>query len=274
MATARRKGHRKPGSAPSPLTRGVATALCGAMAGAPTWAQSGVQVSDLVGASVASGQSELRNRGFALVHSDTTGHTSWQYWWNGARSQCVLATANEGRFIRLGQGDEHDCNQQPAAPAGQPAADASPGISDGAKVAIGAAGLLGVFALLHKSHERKKDRDKSSAHETAEFERGYRDGLYHQGYHNYNNHREYVDGYSAGSEKRSNETRYRTNEGHHSGYAAYVNVNDLVGARACRGRKRHALARFSQYQRLQGQRPRLHLLVEQQHAPVRERRRP
>ena len=57
-------------------------------------------------------------------------------------------------------------------------------------------------------------------------------GLYHQGYHNYNNHREYSDGYTAGSQKRSAESSYRSYDGRHSGYAAYTNVNDLVGARA------------------------------------------
>jgi hypothetical protein len=66
----------------------------------------------------------------------------------------------------------------------------------------------------------------------AEFERGYRDGLYHQGYHNYNKRSDYSDGYQKGQEARDSETAYRSNQGYHSGYASYVNVNDLVGARA------------------------------------------
>jgi len=39
----------------------------------------------------------------------------------------------------------------------QPQAEATSGISDGARVAVGAAALLGVAALSHQSHERKSD---------------------------------------------------------------------------------------------------------------------
>jgi len=65
----------------------------------------------------------------------------------------------------------------------------------------------------------------------AEFDRGYRDGLYHQTYHNYNNTGDYSTGYQRGSEKRAAEASYRSDKGHHSGSASYVNVQDLVGAR-------------------------------------------
>jgi hypothetical protein len=88
-----------------------------------------------------------------------------------------------------------------------------------------------VAYLAHRSHERDEDKHKSEQ-QTAEFERGYRDGLYHQPYHDYNRSQSYVDGYNAGQQKREAETSYRSPYAYHSGQAAYVLLNDLPGARA------------------------------------------
>lgn len=129
----------------------------------------------------------------------------------------------DGRVANVKDTDEHDCVQK---------SGDSGSMSDGAKVAIAAAAILGTAALAHKSHDNDKDRSKQSPQQVAEFDRGYRDGLYHQGYHNYNNTRDYSDGYQRGTEKRDAETSYRSGHGRHSGYSSYVNVQDLVGARA------------------------------------------
>ena len=66
----------------------------------------------------------------------------------------------------------------------------------------------------------------------AEYERGYRDGMYRQTYHDYNRSQAYVDGYNAGQQKREAETSYRSPYAYHSGQAAYIPLIDLVGARA------------------------------------------
>jgi hypothetical protein len=104
-------------------------------------------------------------------------------------------------------------------------------MSDGAKVALGAAALLGVAMLAHRSHERDEAKH-ANEQQVAEYERGYRDGLYHQPYHDYNRSQSYVDGYHAGQQKREAETSYRSPAAHHSGQAGYVPLNDLVGGRA------------------------------------------
>lgn len=180
--------------------------------------------SDLVYQSDAYASRELPRRGYVLTHSASSkGDGYWQYWWNYQRDQCVRVAINGGRVGQLIVTDEHDCNQT---------ASGSSGPSTGAKVAIAAAALAGVAVLAHKSHESEKDRATQSPQDVAEFERGYRDGLYNQGYHNYNNRPDYSSGYTKGNEKRTAETGYRSNQGHHSGYAGFVNVNDLVGARA------------------------------------------
>ncbi|MBK9443864.1 MAG: hypothetical protein IPN53_22255 [Comamonadaceae bacterium] len=137
---------------------------------------------------------------------------------------CVTATMRDGRSSSFVKSSPTDCNQ----PVNQ---SDKPGLSDGAKVAIGAAALLGIVALAHKSNDRNENQ-YNDERSVAEFERGYRDGMYHQGYHDYNRSQAYADGYNSGQQKRSSETSYRAPDGYHSGNASYFSVNDLVGSRA------------------------------------------
>jgi hypothetical protein len=179
--------------------------------------------SDLVYQSDDYASRELPRRGYVLTHSASAkGDSYWQYWWSSQRDQCVRVAVNGGKVSQLISTDEHDCNQT---------ASGSSGPSKGAQVAIAAAAIAGVAVLAHKSHESEKDRAAQSPQDVADFERGYRDGLYNQGYHNYNNRPDYSNGYNKGSEKRTVETSYRSNQGQHSGYAGYVNLNDLIGAK-------------------------------------------
>ncbi|MGL6111594.1 MAG: hypothetical protein ACRC2B_16000 [Rubrivivax sp.] len=190
----------------------------------PVAPQAGSDNGDLLNQSEDYVARQLPRRGYVLSHSASAkGGSYWQYWWSAQRDQCLRAAVNGGRVTQLITTDEHDCNQT---------ASSSKGPSKGAQIAIAAAAIAGVAALAHKSHENQKDRATQSPQDVAEFERGYRDGLYNQGYHNYNNRPDYSSGYTQGNEKRASETSYRSNQGHHSGYAGYVNVNDLVGARA------------------------------------------
>ena len=69
-------------------------------------------------------------------------------------------TTRDGRYAEIDNVDESDCGQTRK----------ESGMSDGAKVAIGAAALLGIAALAHKSHHR--DDRNYNEEETADFERG------------------------------------------------------------------------------------------------------
>ena len=206
--------------------------LCASVAVTPVWAQTPViNLSDLVNQDSNYAQRELRSRGYVFIHTDQRGTKLWQYWWQNNESVCARVAHVDGQATSIVSVSPTDCNQQ-VADAGQtaPASQQSGDMSTGAKVAIGAAAILGVAALLHRSHERDEQKHKS-AQDVAEYERGYRDGLYHQPYHDYNRSQAYVDGYNAGQQKRDADTSYRSSYGHHTGSAAYVNLNDLVGAR-------------------------------------------
>ncbi len=205
------------------MRSGVVTLACASIVAAPlpTLAQSS-ELSDLVYQGEDFSARELPKRGYVLTSVDNRGGKAWEYWWKDRSSRCVRVTIQDARVANVIDTDEHDCGQKPA--------DKSK-MSDGAKVAIAAAAILGAAALAHKSHENDKDRSKQSPQQVAEFDRGYRDGLYHHGYHNYSNTRDYSDGYQRGSEKRDAETSYRSDRGHDSGYSSYVNVQDLIDAR-------------------------------------------
>lgn len=212
---------RRDTSAPS--RRALVFFACAALVGAPMPAASqGSNLADLQYQGQDYAERELPRRGYTLTHSDVRDDRVVQYWWSGSRSECARVSSTDRRVSGIKTTDEHDCNQK---------SNGDKGISDGAKVAIAAAAILGVAALAHKSHENRHDRDKQTPQQVAEFDRGYRDGLYDQGWHNYNNSGDYSDGYQSGREKRAAETGHRPADGFHSGNAGYVNVQDLRGAR-------------------------------------------
>lgn len=183
---------------------------------APVRAAGADDLKDLVGAKGRDGEATLEQRGYTFIDVGKSSNAAYSYWWNNNSKSCVRVTTRDGNYAAIVNVDASDC--------GQTRKEA--GMSDGAKVAVAAAALLGVAALAHKSHHRD-DRDYDDR-QTADFERGYRDGLYNNSYHNYDNRREYSDGYSKGVEERRNQSSYRDSSYDRGGYQSYVNVRDLV----------------------------------------------
>jgi hypothetical protein len=172
-------------------------------------------VRDLVGVRAAGGENTLEERGFTLHHGLTKDGGKVNYWWNPNTKECIKVDTYDGKFDSIDIAKNSDCHQKSA---------------NGDKTAaavVGVAALLGIAALASKSHDRgDKYSDQQS---TAEYERGYRDGLYNQSYHNYSRSNAYSDGYSRGTEQRGHETSYRGNNYHSGGYTANVYVGDLRG---------------------------------------------
>jgi hypothetical protein len=182
----------------------------GAQAAAPG------SVRDLIGARAAGGESTLEERGFTMIHGSTRDGGKVNYWWNPNTKECVKVDTYDGKFDSIDIATRSDCNQKSN--------------SNGDKTAaavVGAAAILGIAALASKSHDRG-DR-YSDQQNTADYERGYRDGLYNQSYHNYSRSNAYSDGYSAGVEQRGHETSYRRGNQYGGGYTANAYVGDLVG---------------------------------------------
>jgi hypothetical protein len=167
----------------------------------PALAQPANELRDLVGARGAGGEADLERRGYTHIDTSKSSNSAYSYWWSNAKQSCVRVTTRDGRYQALVDVDPSDCGQTKK----------ESGMSDGAKVAIGAAALLGVAALVHKSHDR--DDRNFNEQQTASFERGYRDGLYNNSFNNRGGGSEYNDGYNKGVAERSQQSSYRHGNG-------------------------------------------------------------
>jgi hypothetical protein len=171
-------------------------------------------LADLVGARGSSGESQLLARGYYNHHTAPADDGVYSYWWNQSAKKCVRVLTSDGRYAKIKSVSGTDCGYNDDG-------------SDAAAAAIGAAALLGVVALASKSHH-KNDRDYDTQG-TAEFERGYRDGLYNHTYYNYSRSDAYSNGYSAGVGERAHQTPYRGGYNYNAGYAPYAGYTDVVG---------------------------------------------
>lgn len=166
---------------------------------------------------------QLGRRGYTMIQNDWHNNRKWSYWWQQSSKTCVKVQDDGRKVQSVETTSGTDCNQR------QDTSGEDGGMSTGAKVALGAAALIGVAMLAHQSHHRdgKHGQDEKSV---AEFDRGYRDGLHHERYHNYDNTNAYSDGYNAGQQDRDERTSYRARDGRHSGNQRYVSLDDLVGS--------------------------------------------
>lgn len=174
-------------------------------------------VRDLVGARAAGGESALENRGFTLHHGTTKNDSKIGYWWNPNTKECVSVTTYDGKFESINKVSGSDCGQR------------SSNNDAGVAVAVGAAAILGAIALSHKSDHHDDRNHYNDSQREADYERGYRDGLYNQAYHNYSRSDAYSSGYTSGVEQRGHETSYRGNNHYSGGYSASAYVGDLNG---------------------------------------------
>lgn len=83
-------------------------------------------------------------------------------------------------------------------------------MSDGEKAAAALA-ILGIAALAHNKHHYQNDYAPDSGEATAEFERGYRDGVHGYAYNSNGSTVDYAEGYQAGDKERENSMAHRQN---------------------------------------------------------------
>lgn len=204
------------------VSRAIVMAAVSVLLAAAAFGQAN-KLQDIVGSRGSSGESMMHDRGYVMIHAEPEDDKVYSYWWNRTDKKCVMVTTTEGRYAFILDSTPADCNR----------ADEK-GLSTGAKVGIGvgAAAVVGAIVLAHKAHDHDNDRHYDDANKEAEYERGFRDGLYDSAYHNYSNAREYSDGYSAGVEQRRQNTSYSSGWG---GYRPHVNLSDLKGIRASSG---------------------------------------
>lgn len=79
----------------------------------PALAQSAPDVADLVGARAAGGETQLEARGYRNVRASRVRDTSYTFWWNADRRQCVSVATNQGRYTALIIVPVGNCNAPP-----------------------------------------------------------------------------------------------------------------------------------------------------------------
>ena len=197
------------------LTMGVAL---GALVATPVMAEKANQLVDINGMRGSSAEGALQQRGFAHVstHKNSMGYV-YSYWWDERDDDCVQVEVYNGRVETISDATDQDCGHHK-------------GSAGAALGAVAGAAILGAL-IGHKSHHREgRDYDETK---TAEFERGYQDGLHHAQYHNYNRDDAYAHGYEKGADER------RANLGHHhrrGGYSRIAQFRDVEGMRGPRAR--------------------------------------
>lgn len=87
-------------------------------------------------------------------------------------------------------------------------------MNDREKAALGAIALLGIAALAHNQNHYHEGQEPRGADQTAQFERGYRDGLHNEPYDSRHSSVAYGQGFDAGQKERSNRLAHKTRNVH------------------------------------------------------------
>lgn len=195
----------------------IAATACTSLVATPVLAQKASALVGLNGAPVANAENELRSLGFKNIssHRGSGGFVN-SYWWNGRSDNCVVVETRGGQIMTVNDASDQDCGHHT-------------GNAGAAAGAVAGAALLGAL-LASKSHHREGQQYDET--KTAEFDRGYKDGLYNGAYHNYNRNDAYSHGYQKGVEEREANLSHHHRRG---GYSAVARIDDLNGARAAGG---------------------------------------
>lgn len=105
----------------------------------PAYAKTPSSLSDLVGARAAGGEEQMESRGYYNTSTTTRDDRKWTHWWNSSKKECVNVSTYDGRYESINSAPASDCGQK------------SSSGDKTAAIAVGAAALIGVLALAHKS---------------------------------------------------------------------------------------------------------------------------
>lgn len=198
------------------LLAGLVTAL---IVSGTAFARDASTLLDINGARGSSAESMLQDRGFIYItgNKNSMGYT-YSYWWHADDRNCVRVEVYDGKVETIADATARDCNQSASADNG----------SNSGKVAAAVVGAALIGALIASKSHHHDDQDYDET-QTADFDRGYQDGLHGASYHNSSRSDAYSHGYEKGVDERN------ANLSHHSGrggYAAMAPYEDLNGGRA------------------------------------------
>jgi hypothetical protein len=180
----------------------VAAVACAALVATPVLARPASQMTDLIGARGSSGEAQMEARGFTFIAgSDGDHNTKHTYWWNNRDKNCLHVETYDGRYTAIRDAKNSDCHRS----------------SGNAAVAVGAVAGIALLGALLSSKSHHQDDKNYNDQDTAEFDRGFNDGLHNAAYHNYSRSEAYAHGYGKGTEQRNINLRNHSRRG---GYAS------------------------------------------------------
>jgi hypothetical protein len=94
-----------------------AVLIAASLVAGPALAQSTPgDLSDLVGARAAGGETQLQARGYSFVTVNTVRDTKWSLWWSDRQRQCVQVATTDGRYSAIQRVPDANCASGPARP--------------------------------------------------------------------------------------------------------------------------------------------------------------
>ncbi|MCJ2178590.1 hypothetical protein [Novosphingobium album (ex Hu et al. 2023)] len=180
----------------------------------PAFAEKANQLSSINGKDAWGAEQALKERGFKSIssHKNSRGYIN-SYWWNKSDDNCVRVEVYNDTVESIVDAKDSDCGK-------------SGGNTTAAVGAVAGLALLGAVLASKSHHQGDKNYNER---EQAEFDRGYKDGLYNASYHNYSRSDAYSHGYEVGVDERNANLSHHHNRG---GYSNVAEFKDLQGARA------------------------------------------
>lgn len=163
----------------------------------------------LVGNKASSTEMDLESRGYRLISTKKDNYASFTTWWSDDKNKCISVKTAEGRTASIIKLSPADCGQ------------------------YGTNAYTDYSQNDSNAHNNHYD---SSAHETA-YAKGYNDGRYNKGWHNYYYTSSEKEGYNQGynngsSEKDKNNYNYSTGYSGHQSQVKYKDLNGWVASSA------------------------------------------
>lgn len=90
--------------------------FAGCVASHQAFAQTPPDVSDLIGARAAGGETQLEARGYRFITNNTVRDTKWTFWWSERQRQCISVATNDGRYDSIITVPAANCSAAAAAP--------------------------------------------------------------------------------------------------------------------------------------------------------------
>jgi hypothetical protein len=79
-------------------------------------------LTDLVGARGASGETQMQARGYQFIRASQVRDQAWTFWWSDVQRACVAVSTVDGRYASLARVPDANCQTAGARPAGADAA--------------------------------------------------------------------------------------------------------------------------------------------------------